>query len=56
MEKDLVPVRHTNEEISIFIRDLMSPSFSLAVAKALHAYLSIGDKDSQQLKEKIKLL
>ncbi|KAG2261864.1 hypothetical protein Bca52824_068943 [Brassica carinata] len=56
MEDDLVPTRHSNEEISVVIRDLMGPSSSLAVAKALHAYLSIGEQfyqDSQELKEKI---
>ncbi|KAL0737253.1 hypothetical protein Bca4012_013463 [Brassica carinata] len=56
MEEDLVHVRHSDEEISVVIRDLMGPSSSLAVAKALHAYLSIGEQfyqDSQELKEKI---
>ncbi|KAF8118571.1 hypothetical protein N665_0004s0052 [Sinapis alba] len=56
MEEDLVPARHNDEEISVVIRDLMGPSSSLAMAKALHAYLSIGEQfyqDSQQLEEKI---
>ncbi|KAL1220498.1 Pre-mRNA-processing factor 39-2 [Cardamine amara subsp. amara] len=56
MEEDLVTTPHTDEEISIVIRDLMGPSSSSAVSKALHAYLSIGEqfyKDSQQLMEKI---
>ncbi|CAN7026976.1 hypothetical protein IGI04_025134 [Brassica rapa subsp. trilocularis] len=56
MEEDLVPTPHSDEEISVVIRDLMGPSSSLAVAKALHAYLSIGEQfyqDSEQLKEKI---
>ncbi|CAH8383569.1 unnamed protein product [Eruca vesicaria subsp. sativa] len=56
MEEDLIPKRYTDEEISVVIRDLMGPSSSLAVAKALHAYLSIGEQfyqDSQQLEEKI---
>lgn len=56
MEEDLVPKRHTDDEISIVIRDLMGPSSSLAVSKALHAYLSIGEQFyqvSRQLMEKI---
>ncbi|VVB08152.1 unnamed protein product [Arabis nemorensis] len=56
MEEDLVPTRHTDEEISIVIRDLMGPSSRSAVAKALHAYLSIGEQfyqESRQLMEKI---
>lgn len=56
MEEDLVPTRHTAEEISIVVRDLMGPSSSSAVSKALHAYLSIGEQfyqDSRQLMEKI---
>ncbi|KFK31468.1 hypothetical protein AALP_AA6G116200 [Arabis alpina] len=56
MEEDLVPTRHTDEEISIVIRDLMGPSSRSAVAKALHAYLSIGEQfyqDSRQLMEKV---
>ncbi|XP_024011149.1 uncharacterized protein LOC18016049 isoform X2 [Eutrema salsugineum] len=56
MEEDLVPTRHTDEEISIVIRDLMGPSSITAVSKALHGYLSIGEQfyqDSQRLKEKI---
>ncbi|XP_018485042.2 pre-mRNA-processing factor 39-2 isoform X2 [Raphanus sativus] len=56
MDEDLAPKRHSEEEISVVIRDLMGPSSSLAVAKALHAYLSIGEQfyqDSQELKEKI---
>ncbi|KAJ0240657.1 Tetratricopeptide repeat [Hirschfeldia incana] len=56
-EEDLVPApRHSDEEISVVIRDLMGPSSSSAVAKALHAYLSIGEQfyqDSQGLTEKI---
>ena len=56
MEEDLVPTPHSDEEISVVIRDFMGPSSSFAVAKALHAYLSIGEQfyqDSEQLKEKI---
>ncbi|CAH2046209.1 unnamed protein product [Thlaspi arvense] len=56
MEEDLVPTRHTDEEISVVIRDLMGPSSSSAVSKALHEYLSIGEQfyqDSQQLEDKI---
>ncbi|CAA7014450.1 unnamed protein product [Microthlaspi erraticum] len=56
MEEDLIPTRHTDEEISVVIRDLMGPSSSSAVSKALHAYLSIGEQfyqDSQELMEKI---
>ncbi|CAN6875434.1 unnamed protein product [Brassica oleracea] len=56
MEEDLVPTLHSDEEISVVIRDLMGPSSSFAVAKALHAYLSIGEQfyqDSEQLKAKI---
>ncbi|XP_020881069.1 RNA polymerase II degradation factor 1 isoform X2 [Arabidopsis lyrata subsp. lyrata] len=56
MEEDLVLTRHTDEEISIVVRDLMGPSSSSAVSKALHAYWSIGEQfyqDSQQLMEKI---
>lgn len=56
MEEDLVTTRHTDEEISIVIRDLMGPSSSSAVSKALYAYLSIGEQfyqDSQKLMGKI---
>ncbi|CAN8267310.1 unnamed protein product [Cochlearia groenlandica] len=56
MEEDSVPTRHTEEEISNIIKDLMGPSSSSAMSKALHSYLSIGEKlyqDSQQLMEKI---
>jgi pre-mRNA-processing factor 39 len=56
MEEDLVHTRHTDEEISIVVRELMGPSSSSAVSKALHTYLSIGEQfyqDSRQLMEKI---
>ncbi|XP_010494814.1 PREDICTED: uncharacterized protein LOC104771902 isoform X2 [Camelina sativa] len=56
MEEDLVPTRHTDEEISVVVRDLMGPSSSSALSKALHVYLSIGEQfyqDSQKLMEKI---
>lgn len=54
MEEDLVATHPTDEEISLVIRDLMGPSSSSAVSKALHAYLSIGEQfyqDSQLLME-----
>uniref|UniRef100_A0A1J3CB41 Pre-mRNA-processing factor 39 n=1 Tax=Noccaea caerulescens TaxID=107243 RepID=A0A1J3CB41_NOCCA len=56
MEEDLISTRHTDKEISVVIRDLMGPSSSSAVSKALHAYLSVGEQfyqDSQGLMEKI---
>ncbi|XP_006279931.2 pre-mRNA-processing factor 39 [Capsella rubella] len=56
MEEDLVPTCHTDEEISIVVRDFMGPSSSSVLSNALQKYLSIGEQfyqDSWQLMEKI---